>query len=375
MFPRSYIDVNRAADDLDPAILTRPAAFLKPRPVTRVGLVRRHAQPGVPIYDRKLGPDDVLARIERYHTPYHRVLDETCDAAASRIRRGLAYQLPFDAVLRQPPREGARASTADFVLGDRDGTTCEPDFTDFVARFLRGLGYDVRVNEGYKGVEIVRRQGRPAERRHSLQIEVDRALYMDQKTLEKLPGFDRLQADLAASGRGGGRVRAFPALASDAWRLMNIEDLRARQLHPLFAGEVVGVDVGRPLDAGNRAGVSRRRSTATRCWCCAARISTTSGRWRSRGISASWNCRAAVAPMSPGGCGPKCPTSRTSTRTERLRGRDDPRRFDQLGNRLWHTDGSFRRVPAALSMLYAHRVPGRARSARRNRIRRFARRL
>ena len=62
----------------------------------------------------------------------------------------------------------------------------------------RGLGYDVRVNEGYKGVEIVRRQGRPAERRHSLQIEVDRALYMDQKTLEKLPGFDRLQADLAA---------------------------------------------------------------------------------------------------------------------------------------------------------------------------------
>ena len=54
----------------------------------------------------------------------------------------------------------------------------------------------MRVNEGYKGVEIVRRQGRPAECRHSLQIEVDRALYMDQKTLEKLPGFDRLQADL-----------------------------------------------------------------------------------------------------------------------------------------------------------------------------------
>ena len=62
--------------------------------------------------------------------------------------------------------------------------------------------------------------------------------------------------------------------------------------------------------------------------------------------------------MSPGGCGRKCPTSRTSTSRGRLRGRDDPRRFDQLGNRLWHTDGSFRRVPAALSMLYAHRVPG-----------------
>jgi N-formylglutamate deformylase len=55
----------------------------------------------------------------------------------------------------------------------------------------------VRVNDGYKGVEIVRRQGRPAENRHSLQIEVDRSLYMDQKTLEKLPGFDKLRTDLA----------------------------------------------------------------------------------------------------------------------------------------------------------------------------------
>ena len=71
------------------------------------------------------------------------------------------------------------------------------DFTDFVARFLRRLGYDVRINEGYKGVEIVRRHGRPAVNRHSLQIEVDRSLYMDQKTLEKLPGFDQLRADLA----------------------------------------------------------------------------------------------------------------------------------------------------------------------------------
>ena len=82
-------------------------------------------------------------------------------------------------------------------LRDRDGTTCTADFTDFVAGFLRGLGYDVRINEGYKGVEIVRRQGRPADNRHSLQLEVDRALYMNQKTLEKLPGFEGLRADLA----------------------------------------------------------------------------------------------------------------------------------------------------------------------------------
>src|SRR4051812_4469606 len=80
LFPRSYIDANRAADDLDPAILARPLpSSLRPRPVTRVGLVRRHARPGVAIYDAKLEPEDVLARIERYHKPYHGVLDDSVD--------------------------------------------------------------------------------------------------------------------------------------------------------------------------------------------------------------------------------------------------------------------------------------------------------
>jgi N-formylglutamate deformylase len=197
LFPRSYIDVNRAPDDLDPGMLDGPLPdCLQPRPVTRVGLVRRHAQPGVPIYDRKLNPDEVLARIERYHAPYHRVLDGSCERL--HLAFGAVWHINCHSMPSYgPPREVRKGVYADFVLGDRDGTTCEPDFTDFVARFLRGLGYDVRINEGYKGVELVRRQGRPAEGRHSLQIEVDRALYMDQKTLEKLPGFGRLKADLA----------------------------------------------------------------------------------------------------------------------------------------------------------------------------------
>jgi len=194
LFPRSYVDVNRAADDLDPGLLAGALPpVLVPRPATRVGLVRRHAQPGVSIYDKKLSPDDVLARIERYHTPYHRVLDEAC----GRLHRefGAVWHINCHSM----PSHGTHREDrhGDFVLGDRDGTTCAGDFTDFVAHFLRGLGYDVRINEGYKGVEIVRRQGRPAENRHSLQIEVDRSLYVNQKTLEKLPGFEDLQADLA----------------------------------------------------------------------------------------------------------------------------------------------------------------------------------
>jgi N-formylglutamate deformylase len=197
-FPRSYIDVNRAADDIDPAVVAGALpSFFRPRPVTRVGLVRRHAQPGVPIYQRKLSPDDILERIERYHAPYHRVLDEACDRLHGEF--GAIWHVNCHSMPSYGNRrDGLKGEHGDFVLGDRDGTTCTGEFTDFAARFLRGLGYDVRVNEGYKGVEIVRRQGRPAENRHSLQIEVDRSLYMDQRTLQKLPGFDRLKADLDA---------------------------------------------------------------------------------------------------------------------------------------------------------------------------------
>jgi N-formylglutamate deformylase len=86
---------------------------------------------------------------------------------------------------------------ADFVLGDRDGTTCEPAFTQAVADTLRNLGYVVAINNPYKGVEIVRLHGRPAEQRHSLQLEIKRTLYMDEQTFEPNAGFPRLEADLA----------------------------------------------------------------------------------------------------------------------------------------------------------------------------------
>jgi len=197
LFPRSYLDVNRAADDLDPHLLATPwPRHLPLRPITKVGLVRRYAQPGVPIYDRKLRPDEVLDRLERYHAPYHQVLDDACD----RMHRefGAVWHINCHSMPSTGNKaRGHKGEHGDFVLGDRDGTTCDPDFTDFVAATLRGFGYEVHINDGYKGVEIVRRQGRPTERRHSLQIEVDRSLYMDQRTLEKLPDFDRLQGDLA----------------------------------------------------------------------------------------------------------------------------------------------------------------------------------
>ena len=133
--------------------------------------------------------------IERYHTTYHRVLDDACGSLHREF--GAVWHVNCHSMPSTGSRKhGRKGEHGDFVIGDRDGTTCAPEFTDFVAMTLRGMGYEVHVNDGYKGVELVRRQGRPHERRHSLQIEVDRSLYMDQRSLQRLPGFDRLRADL-----------------------------------------------------------------------------------------------------------------------------------------------------------------------------------
>ncbi len=199
-FPRSYIDPNRSLSDIDPELLAdRWPTPLEPTRKTQqgIGLVWRIARDGVPMYSRKLSCAEVESRIERCWRPYHAELEALLDA---RLRRfgGVwhlnCHSMPAvgDALADDPGRE-----RADFVLGDRDGTTCAPEFTDLVADTLRRMGYSVALNDPYKGVELVRRHGRPGENRHSLQLEVKRTLYMDESTLEPTAGFLRLEADLS----------------------------------------------------------------------------------------------------------------------------------------------------------------------------------
>lgn len=83
---------------------------------------------------------------------------------------------------------------ADVVLGDRHGTTCEAGFVDLVASAFRAGGYTVAINDPYEGAELVRVAGDPARNRHSLQIEINRALYMDEHTREPNAGFGALRA-------------------------------------------------------------------------------------------------------------------------------------------------------------------------------------
>ena len=94
------------------------------------------------------------------------------------------------------PEGRAGVVRADFILGDRDGTACEPAFTTFVKNVLAEMGYTVKLNDPFKGVELVRAYSDPAANRHSLQVELNRTLYMDENTLVPHEGYAKLKANV-----------------------------------------------------------------------------------------------------------------------------------------------------------------------------------
>ncbi len=211
-FPRSYIDANRDEADVDTGMIegawTRPAT---PSPRTLeigVGLIWRETPERLPIYARKLSPGEVAQRIEKYWRPYRQALAAQLEAAAQRF--GGYWHLNLHSMpgnvyerLGMAPRPAA-----DIVLGDRHGTSCGRDFLDVVAASFRSCGYSVAVNDPYEGADLVRLAGAPGRGRHSLQVEINRAIYMNEATREPLPAFDTLRKDV---GRVLDGVRAFVA--------------------------------------------------------------------------------------------------------------------------------------------------------------------
>ncbi len=199
-FPRSYIDPNRSIFDVDTALLEAdwPGSAMRSRKTELgIGLIWRVLDSGQPIYDRKLTVDEVKQRIVRYHQPYQRAVKNAMDEACGHF--GAVWHLnlhSMPAMSSSISEEGPGKPRADFVLGDRDGTTCEPAFTEMVGSTLGAMGYDVKVNNPYKGVELVRAFSDPAAGRHSLQIEVNRRLYMDEETRERNAGYDELRGNL-----------------------------------------------------------------------------------------------------------------------------------------------------------------------------------
>jgi N-formylglutamate deformylase len=200
-FPRTYLDANRHVGDVDTELIDGAWPWeLKPSGKGKLGksLIWRTLDDARPIYARKLPAAEVKQRIERFHAPYHQALRGLLDAAHA--KHGAVWHVnchSMKGVAGKQSDDGAGSVRADFVLGDRDGSTCEPGFTEIVRTSIAGMGYSVKVNDPYKGVELVRAYSNPAERRHSLQIEINRRLYMNEKTYDKTAGYGRLEADLA----------------------------------------------------------------------------------------------------------------------------------------------------------------------------------
>jgi N-formylglutamate amidohydrolase len=199
--PRTYVDANRHRGDIDLDLIEGghwPHEYA-PSGKAAIGkaLVWRTLDDGRPIYSRRLRVDEVKARIDRCHAPYHRALAGLIDAAHADF--GVVYHLnchSMNPVAGKMGEGGEGTERADFVLGDRDGTTCDPAFTAFVQATLQAMGYVVAVNDPYKGVELVRAYSDPARGRHSLQVEINKRLYMDEATRTRHAGFAPLQRNL-----------------------------------------------------------------------------------------------------------------------------------------------------------------------------------
>ncbi|MCD2512393.1 N-formylglutamate amidohydrolase [Comamonas endophytica] len=220
LFPRSYLDLNRTLDDIDPELLASPwPTPLAPSEKTRLGsgLVWRTVK-NTPIYDRLLSVAEVQQRIARCYQPYHQALAAAVESTHQRF--GAVWHLnlhsmPNNAYERLQIKSDK--PLADFVLGDRDGTTCEPAFVALVEEYLRGRGYSVARNDPYKGVQLIAKIGQPALQRHSMQIEIRRPIYMDEESRERNANFEVVQRDITGLLlHMAGYFEAHPALAEAA---------------------------------------------------------------------------------------------------------------------------------------------------------------
>jgi len=198
-FPRAYLDANREAWELDPTmfvdVLPGFVNVRSPRVRMGLGTIARVVASGEEIYARRLRFAEASRRVEGLYRPYHhalqRLLDDT-EAAFGGYLLIDGHSMP-SAVGAAGGQDGA-----DIVLGDCHGAACAPAVVEAARTFLAERGYAVALNAPYAGGFTTGHYGNPRRNRYALQIELNRALYMDERRYERKPGYDRLQSEMAA---------------------------------------------------------------------------------------------------------------------------------------------------------------------------------
>ena len=214
--PRAFVDLNRAAEELDPALVRDvPRGGANPRVSSGLGVIPRVVAQGRSIYRGTISREEAGRRIDAAWRPYHARLAALMDDAARGWGRAVlldVHSMPHEAI----ENAASHGRTPDVVLGDRFGASAAASVTDAVEAAMAAQGFRVVRNAPFAGAYIAQAYGRPAEHRHAVQIEIDRALYMDERTLEPSPRFDAVRAALLGAvaeicAALGGRSEALAA--------------------------------------------------------------------------------------------------------------------------------------------------------------------
>jgi N-formylglutamate amidohydrolase len=197
-FPRAYLDVNREAWELDPTMFadSLPDYVNARSPRVRMGLgtIARVVASGEEIYDGKLSFADAQERIETLYHPYHTALGRLVEETTANF----GFCLVVDCHSMPSGAHGnAGREPADIVLGDCHGAACAPQIVESARRYLTRRGFAVALNAPYAGGFTTGHYGRPRRGRHALQVEINRAIYMDERNYDRRPGFDQLSEEMA----------------------------------------------------------------------------------------------------------------------------------------------------------------------------------
>lgn len=196
--PRAFIDLNRAVEELDSALIEQVRrASRNPRVASGLGVVPRVVANGQQIYHGKIALSQAHSRIADYWHPYHDTLQTLLDESHQIFGEAIlidCHSMPHEALANASPAGAARP---EIVLGDRFGATATGSIVERIEAAFASAGLRVARNMPFAGAYIAQHYGRPSRRQHAVQIEIDRALYMNERTLEPNADFEAFQTILS----------------------------------------------------------------------------------------------------------------------------------------------------------------------------------